>query len=276
MAASDLTLHMEGHPGHRGNVLAHALVAKLQRILSALGQAERKFIDHAQRHTDYEISEASKTNPTRMTLHPVGRRASYDPLPALNWTLEQISRIAEGRPTDERVDATLAGTLAEIAEKRREDDYARLWISGNGITVTLDETFKARCQVLVTHRRDVEKAPGWFEGVSYGSVVGDLLQVADIEGEHQFVIVPPAGADRIKCTFPESKRETMRDYLWKTVRVVGRLTYTAKSPFPVHVDMDDIQYVSDVDTPPHLLELRGLFKGVRRGRHDLERLLDGL
>lgn len=276
MSARDLTLHMEGHPGHRGNVLAHAFVAKLQRLLSAFGQAERRYNDKGHRQTDYEISEASKTNPTRVTLHPVPRQKNYDPLPAFGWTIEQLERIAAGNPTDERIDATFAETLADIAERRREEDYARLWISGNGTSIELNEQFKVRCQAVVARRREVEKPATWFEGVSYGSVVGDLLQVADIEGEHQFVIVPPAGAGRIECTFPAAQREKMRDYLWQTVRVAGRLHYKEKSPFPTHVEMEHIEHVSGTETPVHLLDLRGLFKGMHRGEHDLERLLNGI
>jgi len=267
---------MEGHPGHRGNVLAHAFVTKLQRLLSALGQAERRFTERERRQTDYEISEASKTNPTRVTLHPVPRQKSYDPLPAFGWTYEQLERIAAGKPVDERVDSVLAQTLAEIAEKRREDDYTRFWISGNGTSIALDDQFQVRCQAVVRHRREIERAPTWFKGVSYGSIVGDLRQVADIEGEHQFVIVPPAGAARIQCTFPESQRDKMRDYLWQTVRVNGRLTYDENSPFPTHVEMDTIERVSGEEPRPHLLELRGLFKGLSRDEHDFERMLDGI
>jgi hypothetical protein len=276
MGARDLTVHMEGHPGHRGNVLAHAFVRKLQRLLSALAQAERMYNERGRRQTDYEISEASKTNPTQVTLHPVPRQRNYDPLPAFRWTYEQLERIAAGGPIDERIDSTLAETLADIADRGREDEYTRFWISGNGTTVIFDEQFKARCRVVVAHRREIERAPRWFQGVSYGSIVGELKLVGDIEGERQFVIVPPAGVDRIECTFPESQRENMRNYLWQTVRVSGRLTYKETSPFPTHIDMDHIERVPVEETAPHLLELRGLFKGLDRDEYSVEQLLNGL
>jgi hypothetical protein len=118
--------------------------------------------------------------------------------------------------------------------------------------------------------------PEWFAGVSYGSVIGDLRQVADIDGEQQFVIIPPIGAERITCTFPESKREKMRDYLFKTVRVVGLLHYIESSAFPIQVEMDDIEPVSEFAEPPHLLDLRGIFKNAERGDNDLENLLNGI
>ncbi|MDQ6702679.1 MAG: hypothetical protein M3Z96_06030 [Pseudomonadota bacterium] len=126
MSDHDLTIDLEGHPGHRGNVIAHALVAKLQRFLSVLGQADRCFSGQRQRQTEYEVSGARKTNPTEVTLHPVPRQINYDPIPAFNWAIDQIERIASGRQVDDRIDETFAQTLVEIAEKKRENDYTRL------------------------------------------------------------------------------------------------------------------------------------------------------
>jgi hypothetical protein len=272
MPRKDLTLHIEGHPGHRGNVLAHALVDKLRKLLSALAQAERKFLDVPQRQTEYEIVNAEKVNPTNLTFHPVSKRATYDPIPAFDWTLEQFERIEAGQGIDERLDASFANTLADLAERKREDDYTRLWLTDGQRTINLDAHFKARSELIAAKKIEQEKPPQWFEGASLGAIVGDLRQVADIEGEHQFVIIPPVGADRITCTFPEAKRELMRTYLFKTVRVFGRLRYTKDSPFPTQVEMEDIEAASQFENPPHLLDLRGLFKGIERSNDDLEHL----
>jgi hypothetical protein len=275
MPRRDLTLHMEGHPGHRGNVLAHALVDKLRKLLSALAQAERKYLDVAQRQTEYEVVNAEKVNPTNLTFHPVSKRATYDPVPAFDWTLEQLEKIEAGDDIDDRLDASFARTLAELAERKRDDDYSRLWITDGHKTITLDAKFKARSELIAAKRTEQEKTPEWFEGASLGAIVGDLRQVADIEGEHQFVIIPPVGSDRITCTFPESKRELMRKYLFKTVRVFGLLRYTKNSPFPVQVEMEDIEPATPFEPAPHLLDLRGLFKGVERSNDDLEHLNGG-
>jgi hypothetical protein len=276
VAKRDLTFHIEGHPGHRGNVLAHALVEKLRRLLSALGQAERKHDGKPARQTDYEITAANKVNPTYVTLHPVSRQASYDPIPAFDWTFEQIERVALGQEVDDRVDSVLAKTLSEIAEKGREDEYTRLWISVDEKVVNFDEQFRARSAAIAAKKADAERPPEWFSGASYGSIVGDLREVSDIDGGHHFVIVPPIGARRINCTFPDSKREEMRRHLFRLVRVIGKLHYTKDSPFPVQVDMQEIEPASTLERPPHLLELRGLFSGVERDADHLETLLNGL
>jgi hypothetical protein len=276
MPKRDLTIHMEGHPGHRGNALAHALVEKLRKFLSALGQAERDYIGKPARQTDYEVVGAGKVNPTFFTLHPVPKQINYDPIPAFEWTFEQIERVALGEEVDERVDAALVSTLAEIAKKQREDDYSRLWISIDEKTIAFDDQFRARAEALASRKTELETPPEWFSGVSYGSIVGDLRQVTDIDGEHGFVIIPPVGADRIDCTFPEEKREEMRKHLFRTVRVMGRLHYTQASPFPTQVDMDEIESASRFEQPPHLLDIRGIFKGVERSNDDLEALLNGI
>lgn len=276
MAHKDLTLHIEGHPGHRGNALAHALVDKLRKLLSALAQAERQYLAVSARQTEYEIVSAGKVNPTHLTFHPVPKKMTYDPIPAFDWTIEQFERVAAGEDIDDRLDATFARTLAELAEKKRDDDYSKLWLTDGHKTIDLDARFKARSELIAAKKNELEKPTEWFEGVSIGTVVGDLRQVADIEGEHQFVIIPPVGADRITCTFPEEKRELMRTYLFRTVRVYGRLRYAKDSPFPSRVEMDDIEAASQFEEPPHLLDLRGLFKGVDRSNDDLEHLANGV
>jgi hypothetical protein len=276
MPKRDLTFNIEGHPGHRGNALAHALVEKLRRLLSALGQAERKYDGKPARQTEYEVVAATKVNPTKLTLHPVSKQANYDPIPAFEWTFEQIERVALGKEVDDRVDSILARTLAEIAEKKREDDYSRLWINIDDRTVDFDEQFRARSVAIAARKAEQEQPPAWFAGTSYGSVVGDLREVSDIDGEHHFVIIPPIGAQRINCIFPEGKREEMRQYLFRLVRVIGKLYYTKDSPFPVQVDMADIEYAATLEQPAHLLQLRGLFSGFDRRNDNLETLLDGL
>lgn len=273
---NDITIHIEGHAGHRGNPLAHALVAKLRLLLTALARAERCYGERGKRSTDYEVIDVGKRNPAHFTLHPIPRVANYDPIPAFDWTIEQFERVASDREIDGRVDALLAKAFEEISNRVNDDDYSRLWLSANGQTIALDEQFHARSAALAATISERETIAPWFSGVSYGSVVGDLREVSDIEGEHQFVIIPPLGAQRINCTFPERKRERMRDYLFRTVRVTGRITYAENSPFPVAIDMDDIEAASDFEKPQHLLELRGIFKDAAREREELSDFLDDL
>ena len=272
----DITIYIEGHAGHRGNALAHALVAKLELVLKALAKAERNFLDKDKRQTDYEVIGTGKVNPTHFTLRPVQRYANYDPIPAFNWTVDQLDRVKEGKQVDDRVDSGLALILADLAKKSRPDDYSKLWIKANGREIYLDEKFQANSLVIAAEKRAIERPTKWFEGVSVGSVVGDLNEVSDVEGNHSFVIVPPVGVPRIDCIFPEDQKEKMGEYLFQTVRVNGLVHYDQESPFPTLIEMQSIELVNDTEEPPHLLDLRGVFKGMARDGHVLSELLDGV
>lgn len=274
MGDNDLTLHVDGHPGHRGNVLAHALLDKLDRLLSALSQAERQFHDIPRRKTDYEIVAAAKVNPTQMTFRPVPKVAHYDPIPAYDWSLDQFDRIATDRAVDARVDASLAETLVELAHKKREDECGRAWITRNGWRLDLDDAFKARSQKVAAQRRRAAQIGPWYTGQALGSVVGELRQVGDADGENQIVIFPPVGAERIECTFDSSLRDAMKRYLWHTVRVTGILKYQEDSAFPVQVVVKDVTPMEGHGEGRHLMDLRGLFRGRERDPDDWGSSLD--
>lgn len=261
MSTRDFTIHLDGHPGHRGNVLAHALSAKLQRLLIALAQLERTFSGAGQRQTDYEVVAASKASPTRLMLKPVAKAANYDPLPAFDWTFEQLENIARGTELDDRIDAAVAENLASLAEKRKEEDYSFLWLSRGGVDIVLDDSFRDNSLRLAAAKRAQRVEISWFEGASLGSVTGTLRQLGDLEGAYNFVIVPPIGADQIECSFAERDRDKMGNYIFKNVCVHGVLKYKASSPFPHSVEMKDIE-LAEVQEVEHLLDLRGLFKGM--------------
>ncbi|MCJ2053923.1 hypothetical protein [Methylobacterium sp. J-070] len=259
MSTRAFTIHVDGHPGHRGNVLAHALSAKLQRLLIALAQLERTFSGAGQRQTDYEIVAASKASPTRLVLKPVPKAANYDPLPAFNWTFEQLEKVATGGALDERVDATTAENLATLAEHRKEEDYSRFWLSIDGIDIPLDESFRDNSLRCAAEKRSKQADVAWYEGDSFGSVTGTLRQIGDLEGAYSFVITPAVGAEQIACSFAESDRDKMGKYLFKNVRVHGKLRYKQSSPFPFSVEMREIELATDHECE-HLSDLRGLFK----------------
>lgn len=266
MSTRDFTIHLDGHPGHRGNVLAHALSAKLQRLLIAFAQLERTFSGAGQRQTDYEVVAASKASPTRLMLKPVAKAANYDPLPAFNWTFEQLEKVALGIELDDRIDAAVAENLAILAEKRKEEDYLRLWLSRDGLEINLDDRFRDNSLRLAANKRSKNVEMSWFEGASLGSITGTLRQLGDLEGSNNFVIVPPIGPEQVECSFAESDRSKMGSYVFKKVRVQGLIKYKASSPFPQSVSMRDIE-LAENDEENHLLDLRGLFKGMAPSDH---------
>lgn len=269
MVRRELKVFIEGHEGHRGNALAHALVAKLGQLLGALAQFERKYLQNTKRRTDYEIVDTKKWNPTELVLRPVPKVMRYDPIPAFDWTIEQFESLAKGKVLDDRIDAMLADSLVSLAEKNNQNDYSKFWLDVDGIRVDLDETFRLNALKVAEQKKDIEKADHlWVRGVSFGSVVGEIRQISDLDGEQRFVITPPLGSKHIECTFKEEDRELMRTNLWKVVRVHGLLHYSDASPFPYAVDMVQIDQMPSGEKRISLRELRGIFKGLERGDFD--------
>lgn len=263
MSEREFRVCIEGDEAHRGNALGHAFARQLTKLMAALSQMERAYGDLTRRQTDYEIVGARKYNPTEISFRPVPSARNYDPIPAFQWTIEQLERLATGDEVDERIDDALAETLAGLATRQRDDEYRRFWMEYSDVRIPFDDSFRDLATKVAETRRQ-QLAPGWTTGVSLGSVTGSLRRVSDVEGEQQFIITPAVGPPKIECRFPEQKRDDMNRLLFKTVRVYGKLHYNESSPFPFLVEMDHIESVSEASGPTHLSDLRGLFKDIPR------------
>lgn len=263
---------MDGHEGHRGNVLAHAWISKVGALLSVLARMERQYLAVARRKTVFEVTNTQKRNPTIVSLKPVASAPAYDPIPALQWSLEQLERVATGQAVDGRIDAETADMMATLAKPPTEDAYRRFWINGFADPVVFDEKFGLNARTVAAQRRATSVEPDWFVGVSRGTVTGKLQAIDDEQGNRSFVLIPPVGPERVVCKFPEHMRDEMGKHVFKSVRVNGLLTYAAASPFPVKVDMTQIEGLGPANT--HLIDLEGLFVGLSRPEPDLASLID--
>jgi len=273
---SDFTIYLEGHDGHRGNVLVHAFIGKVHRVVLVLNRLERAFIDSAMRHTDFEIVGADKRNPTTITLKPVPHVRSYDPQPAFHWAMSQLAAVARGDEPDGRVRGEIAKDLVKLATKDSEDGYKAFWINGHAEAVKFDDNFLHNALALTRTREKEDTPTRWHVGSALGSIVGELRAVDDIADEREFVIVPPTGAESITCVFPESLRATMGDYLFRMVKVEGTLHYGKDSPFPYRVEANDNGIAPYPDRKPRrtLEDLRGVFAGQGRSEPDWGSLLN--
>lgn len=272
----DFTVYLEGHDGHRGNVLLRAFINKVYRVEIVLNKLERAYLTTGTRRTDFEIVNADKTNPTTLTLKPVPHVENYNPVPAFRWGMAQIAIVARGDAPDVRVTADIANDLVKLATPEGEDGYKAFWINGHSEQVRFDDDFLAKAIRLARQRtRDEAPATRWHVGASTGAIVGELRKVDDVDEERQFVIVPPAGAEQIVCTFPEALRDRLGAFLFKTVRVSGVLHYADASPFPFEVEATDIEQYPSREKRRTLSELRGVFAGAERRPPDWNILLNG-
>ncbi len=269
----EFTVYLDGHEGHRGNVLAHSFLAKIQRLIIVLNKLERAFADVSVRQTDFEIVDADKYNPTTLSLKPVPRNKGYDPIPAIEWGLAQIETVSNGSSPDKKVSSDIAFDLVKLATKDSEFSYRSFWINGRAAPIRFDEEFLRNAERIARDRQKLESPLRWRAGSARGSVVGELKKVDDLEGDNEFVIVPPVGAKRIVCTFSSDLREVMGSYLFKVVKVSGSLHYGEASPFPFRVDATDITEMPR--RRKSIRELRGVFSGRDRTNVDWGVLLDG-
>ena len=270
------TIYLEGHEGHQGNVLAHSFVSKLNRLIVVLGKLERAYLDTAKRQTDFEITDTDKTNPTTISLKPVPRIYAYDPTPAFQWGIRQIDTVGKGGDPDDRVRSDIANDLVKLATKESEDGYRAFWINGYAEAVRFDDEFLSNAQRIALERMRKESPTHWHVGASIGRVIGELKKVDDLNDEQQFVIVPRTIPEGITCTFPDSMREEMGQYLFKIVQVRGTLHYGKSSPFPYRVDAEE-QGISLYPTKRprrNLLEMRGTFSGQSRQKANWDELLN--
>lgn len=276
---SDFTVYLDGHEGHQGNVLLHAYLQKVSRLIIVLNRMERVYIDAPTRRTNFEIIGADKRNPTTLTLKPVPRVVAYDPNPAFRWAISQLSTIARGEQPDERVRGDIAQDLIKLAskEKENEDGYKAFWINGHAQAVRFDDQFLVNAQRIARERSMIDAPTKWHEGVSLGSVIGELKAVDDLDGGREFVIVPPTGAESIKCTFPEGMKDEIGSLLFKKVRVTGALHYRDSSPFPYLVDArdDGIEIYPLTPRRRSLLEMRGVFADFAKPDVDWDGLING-
>lgn len=269
------TIYLEGHEGHQGNVLLHAFLDKIERLTIVFAKLERAYIESGKRQTDFEITSADKRNPTSISLRPVPKVISYDPTPAFEWSIKQIDAIAKGREPDERVRGDIADDLVKLATKKNAYGYKAFWINGYAEAVRFDEEFLMNALRFSKRRNKLEAPLAWHTGVSYGSVVGELKAVDDLEGERKFIIVPPSGAESILCIFPENMHDNMRQFLFKTVKVTGNLHYIETSPFPqrVYAEKNGIEIYPIRTVKRTLSELRGIFAGSERNNIDWDSVL---
>lgn len=270
------TVYLDGQDGHRGNVLLHSFTTKLNRLAIVLGKLERAYLGAGTRQTDFEIIEVAKVNPTSVTLRAVPHVLDYNPRPAFQWSMVQIRTVGEGVPPDERVTADIADDLAKLATRDSAGGYKAFWINGYAEKVLFDEQYQEHAARLAALRKREVTSDRWHEGTSLGSIVGELKKLDDFEHDREFVIVPPVGTP-ITCTFPDSMQAEMGLYWSQVVRVSGLLHYSAKSPFPTRVDVQEggIELYPAIKSRRTLAQMRGIFSDRERTKVEWDSLLNG-
>jgi hypothetical protein len=253
---------MEGADEHHGHVMARALVDKFDRFLTTFAGYERAFLQAKVRRTDFEVARLSHNSPTELGLKPVTRVANHYPAAVVEWTLTEWGKISNGVAPDERIDEDLISDFAALAKPLDKAAYRAFRVGYGRQDVVLDESAFANaeklCRVLVAAK---PKLP-WREGVSHGSVAGELRTVVDDNSERQIIVVPPIGPSRIRCIFPEHLRAAIKENLWQYVKLAGLLHYDNRSPHPYLLEVETLGPLKPVEHRVHLADRVGLFRGA--------------
>ena len=269
-----ISIYMDGHEGHRGHVLAHAWLDKLRAFVGVLSSMERDYLGAKSRQTEYEIVEAKKVNPTIIQIRPVPKKRNYDPRPAFVWSAQQFESVARFGEADQKLSAATVEAMSGLANEPTADAYKSFWINGQSAPVYFDDQFRAKAAALAAARITRERPFDWFEGTTYGSVVGELRFVDDIEGDHRIAIKPVAGPEKIECFYEPSLEATLRENLFHRVRVQGYLNYKRTSPHPASVKVTGLDKVES--SGEGLGSLKGLLRGEDRpDGNGLEQLIRG-
>jgi hypothetical protein len=129
-------------------------------------------------------------------------------------------------------------------------------------------------QKLAKQRVKETPPSDWYSGIALGSVTGELKAIDNPDGDNEFVIIPPAGPDKIFCVFPENLKDEVSEYLSKTVRIEGRLNYKDTSPFPELVSVEKISLYLKKPAKKTFREMRGIFSDYEKPNIDWNELLN--
>jgi hypothetical protein len=266
MAENDLIrLVLEGSPDRHGNIPADIFLSKLRQFIATLYSFDRAFAKRDKRSIELEVVDLRRVNPAIVSFRPRPQVGGYDVQVAMDWTVEQLVHIHDQGRADIAVPQSALDNVVELARfgDKRRAPLSGLRVEYRGRVVQFDQKMEANALVLRSARA-IDTGTVWKAGVSKGSLFGELRGVMDMDGERQFYIVPPSGADRVLCIFPEEMRQQMIAHLFQLVRVNGYLRYDGATAFPYLVEAESIEGVTPMAPSQHFANLLGAFAGYER------------
>lgn len=254
-----LVVSLEGDEAYEGFVDARAYFLHINRLIEALGALERIYLDKQKRQTRYLIANQKRINPFIQELEPRAMTPGYSVVPAQSWSADQLFRLRNDEPLDDRINADVLDDLAKLPPAKNEL-VRNFRMNGSYKEVLFDQKFREAATRRAAEKRIEETA--FFAGEVFGEVTGRLLKIDGLEGNYA-VIVPDIGGDQIKVLFDEGIRKEIGPHYDHRVTAIGVLKYTEASPFPKSIRVQS-GAISDRDPPefrPSLLDLEGMFKG---------------
>lgn len=256
-----LKLVLDGTPDRHGNIPAEIFLAKLRSFITTIYSFDRAFAKKSKKSIELEVVDLKRVNPAIMAFRPKAQVSGYDADASVAWSVDQLAKIHDSQTADMAVPQDALDNVVELSRIRQSKLPVLRGISleYRGVVVSFDSKMEGNALVLRSTRK-IATDNLWNAGVSKGSIFGELRGVMDIDGERQFYITPPSGADKIQCLFPEEMRKDMNDNLFKIVRVHGYLRFDGKRPTPVIVEAEKIEGIDPPSGGKHFSDLLGAFR----------------
>jgi hypothetical protein len=252
---------LDGAPDRHGNIPAEVFLAKLRLFITTMYSFDRAFAKKSRKSIELEVVDLKRVNPAIMSFRPKAQVAGYDAAASVSWSIDQFAKIHDNQAADMAVPQDALDNVVELARIRQAKIplLRGVRVEYRGVVVAFDEKMEGNALALRSTRQITTESL-WHSGVSKGSIFGELRGVMDLDGERQFFIAPPSGADKIQCLFPEEMRQDMNDNLFQVVRVHGYLRFDGKRPTPIIVEAERIEGIPAEPTTKHFSDLLGAFR----------------
>ncbi len=233
--------------GEAGSIPAHAFLEVLRVSLDLLDQLERAERRPSKPPGRWLIADL-RTSSAMATL----RRPDAPDLQSHMRLLEGVGRLRESQELPPYFSADIAEGLVKLGKQTRQPG-----VSGVSFRLPRSGDFDARTEHL--SEAVVENAKASVQGSerTLGSVAGILDVINLRRGAHVVSLYDEGTRRAVRCKFPDSLFDVMKEALGHRVRALGEVTRNRRGQV-LRVEMDRVETLPDEPGAPSVDELAGI------------------
>lgn len=232
--------------GEIGAIPARTFLRVLTVSLNALGQLERAAHPAAKRPGRWLIADLRNGS----TVAVLRREDAVDEEAPMHF-VDGMKRLQTSPELPPYFSPALTEALAKIGAEARQKGVSG--VSFVAASPLGSSEYQAITEAIVTNAR------ASLEGVdrAIGSVTGALDVINLRRGAHKVSLYDDISRHAVRCQFPQSLFDTMRDALGQRVRALGEITRNRRGQ-AVSVQIDAIERLETADQPPTVDDLIGI------------------
>lgn len=247
MAGKRITIELKGMHADDEHVLFDEFASELGAISNALRNIETVVTKKSKKTINYRVINLSHSSPAKILLEaqPIDPEIDYsdEVVDKFYSALNDISTKGEA-PKD--FDYYTLEAFKGIGKKIKKT-IGRLVVSTNGHSCHITEDFQSKVQVIQGPDEEVQ-----------GSISGKVEAINLHSGANIFNIYPSVGPTKIKCNFPRRLLSVAISAVNKYVTVFGKITYKARTKYPLEINVDKIEIRRQGEDFPKLSDLEGI------------------